>query len=357
MCQGWYQAAVEEEVSWWAVRLYKETLCFDDILLVPQKSNTGSRHDIDLSTTIGVNAKITLKLPIIAAPMDTVCEWQMALMLGKLGGLGIIHRYMHVDDQAAQVARVAQAGVLVGAAIGAKGGYVDHAYKLVKAGAKVILVDTANGHNINCIIAVSELRRVFPNTHIMAGNVSTWQGFYELQNAGVDSVRVGIGGGAVCTTRIVTGHGMPTLSSIMDVNEGYPVASIIADGGIRNSGDAVKALAAGANAVMLGSALAGTDESPGNKFIQDGSTWKVFRGMASKEAQETGRGTVSIIEGVSTRVPYIGNLENIIDDWKNGIKSGLSYSGVDDLIELRESAQYVKVSPLSTHESRPHAKV
>lgn len=339
------------------MRLYKDTLCFDDILLVPQTSDINSRHDIDISTTIGMNTKINLSLPIIAAPMDTVCEWQMSLALGRLGGLGIIHRYMTIDNQVSQISKVASEGVLVGAAVGAKNSFLDDAKRLVDAGAKVILVDTANGHNINCVDAVYELKKSLPDIHIMAGNISTWSGFHDLQDAGVDSVRVGIGGGAVCTTRIVTGHGMPTLSSVMDIYERMPRASIVADGGIRNSGDAVKALAAGANAVMLGSALAGTDESPGNKFIQDGTTWKVFRGMASKEAQEEGRGTVSVIEGVSTRVPYVGSLTNVLDDWKNGIKSGMSYSGVEDLNDLRQSSLYVKVSPLSTHESRPHAKV
>jgi IMP dehydrogenase len=193
----------------------------------------------------------------------------------------------------------------------------------------------------------------------MAGNVSTYEGFMRLQDAGADSIRVGIGGGSVCTTRIVSGHGMPTLASILDVRSKIPYgegASLVADGGIRNSGDAVKALAAGADAVMLGSYLAGTDESPGEVHVSGGKKYKIFRGMASAEAQLSAIGNVSVAEGVETTVSYKGTLEYVLEEFKGGLGSGLSYTGAHNLKELYEDSMFIKVSQASLSESRPHAQ-
>lgn len=336
--------------------------CFDDILMVPQHSEISSRRSVDLSTSIGWNVKtIVLRTPVIAAPMDTVCEEEMAYAIRKLGGLGIIHRYMSVNRMQEMVSFIMQSDpVVIGVAVGAKGDYLERSYAAVSAGAALILVDTANGHSQYAIDAVKQVRRnVGNNIHIMAGNVSTYDGFARLQDAGADSIRVGIGGGSVCTTRIVSGHGMPTLASIIDVRERIPYgtgASIVADGGIRNSGDAVKAFAAGADAVMLGSFLSGTDESPGKIYSQDGRQFKIFRGMASAEAQLDANGKVSVAEGVETTVEYKGSLSYILDEFRGGLGSGLSYSGVDSLKELYENAMYIPVSQSSLGESRPHAK-
>lgn len=335
----------------------KEQVSFDDILLVPQYSEVESRKSVDLYAHIGKAYRgISLSVPVIAAPMDTVCEWEMAVAIRKSGGLGIIHRYMPIEERIKQVKYVSANKAICGVAIGAKGLYDQEAFQLVDAGASVILVDTANGHSKYAIDAVKNLRQQLGvYVHIMAGNVSTYEGFMRLSDAGADSIRVGIGGGSVCTTRIVSGHGMPTLSSIMDIRERLPYgegAAIVADGGIRNSGDAAKALAAGANAVMLGSYLAGTKESPGE--LLEGSR-KIFRGMASKAAQEDGNGKSSVVEGVSTTVPYKGTVSELIEEFTGGLGSALSYTGANNLKEFYEDSMYIRSSYASTHESKPHA--
>lgn len=303
----------------------------------------------------GINS-YALKLPVIAAPMDTVCEWEMAVAIRRSGGLGILHRYMTVDDQVRQYRMAHDVyGVALGAAIGATGDYLERAWQLANAGCSLLLIDTANGHSKYAIDAVKRIYRTFGyQMHVMAGNVSTYEGFMRLQDAGATSIRVGIGGGSVCTTRIVSGHGMPTLSSIMDIREKVPYgqgASIIADGGIRNSGDAAKALAAGADAVMLGSMLAGTDESPG--MVVDG--FKEFRGMASKEAQIDGRGFSSVVEGVATKVSHKGSVIHLMDEFAGGLGSALSYAGATNLKELYENSEFVRVTHSSLGESVPHA--
>ena len=263
---------------------------------------------------------------------------------------------MPIEDQARKVSMVRNAEAIVGGSIGARGSFMRDAEKLINAGATLVLVDVANGHSQYAINAVAELRDHFgDDLHIMAGNVSTWDGFARLGDAGANSIRVGIGGGSACTTRVVSGHGMPTLASILDIRskvsyENSP--ALVADGGIRNSGDAAKALAAGAHAVMVGRLLAGTTESPGE--VDSGH--KVFRGMASREAQEAGRGIVSGVEGITTRVPFVGGVRTILDDFKAGLSSALSYTGVDNLLDFHTDSMYNKVSGNSLHETKPHAK-
>jgi IMP dehydrogenase len=335
----------------------KEHIGFDDILLVPQHSEVSSRRDVDLSVSLGRGLKgIGLKIPIIAAPMDTVCESKMALAIRQAGGIGVMHRYMPIQEQVEQVKITKALGAISGGSVGAKGDYRDDAIKLVSAGAALILIDVANGHSSHAIDAVISLRKLLGHSvHIMAGNVATWDGFARLADAGADSIRVGIGGGSACTTRVVSAHGVPTLASILDIrsrldyNDG---PTLIADGGIRNSGDAAKALAAGAHALMIGRLLAGTTESPGE--VVDGR--KVFRGMASREAQEAGRGIVSGVEGISTTVPYVGSVLDIIDDFRAGLSSALSYTGVENLIDFYQESMYNRVTSTTLNETKPHAK-
>lgn len=338
-------------------KYYSSGLCFDDILLVPQHSNVESRHNVSLNMTFGKKRKIGMSFPIIAAPMDTVCSTEMAITLAKQGALGSIHRYMTQNEQLGIANELKNAGDLAAFfAIGATGNYMEHAEKLIERGVCALIVDTANGHNENAIKAVKNLSTL--GIHIMAGNVSTWDGFKRLSDAGADSIRVGIGGGSACTTRVVTGHGIPTLASIIDISERREDgdAAIIADGGIRNSGDAVKAFAAGAHAVMLGSLLAGHDESPGETHYDNNGNAisKEFRGMASADAQRS-RGNISVVEGVSTLIPYKGSVLNTLETFKNGIKSGVSYSGLDKLSDLSVESMYVEVSALARGESVPHA--
>lgn len=347
------------------MKLYKkeEQLCFDDILMVPKPSVVESRKDVNLMMSIGVERKIDLYLPIIASPMDTVCEQDMAMEISAYGGLGIIHRFMSNEKQTQQVNAVAMKKHLVGAAVGVStpnNSILKQVESLIISGAVAILVDTANGHNLLAVNTVREIRRAFPKIHIMAGNVSTWDGFMQLALAGADSVRVGIGGGSMCSTRIVTGHGMPTLASIMEIYEMLDrfdlPTSIIADGGVRNSGDAIKAFSAGADAIMLGSALAGHKESPGELINKDGVLYKHFRGMASRQAQEDWHGKVSVVEGESTLIPFKGEVGKTLDEWRAGIQSGCSYSGVYSLEDLQLFSEYIKVTSNSLKESIPHGK-
>jgi len=331
----------------------EKALSFDDILLVPQHSDVKSRKNIDLTMDIG---RASLPLPIIAAPMDTVCELEMARVLAELGAVGSIHRYMPEEKQLGIANELKYDNYAAFFAVGATGNFFEHAQRLIERGVTGLIVDTANGHSEVAIRAVERLREL--PVHIMAGNVSTWEGFKRLSEAGADSIRVGIGGGSACTTRIVTGHGIPTLASILDIvqHRKDTDAHIIADGGIRNSGDAVKAFAAGAHAVMLGSVLAGHDESPGETHYDSNGNpiSKEFRGMASADAQRS-RGYVSVVEGVSTVIPYKGSVKNTLETFKNGIKSGISYSGIDKLSDLSVECMYVEVSSLAKGESIPHA--
>jgi len=339
--------------------LAKNDICFDDILMVPQYSEVVSRSVVDLKMPIGKN--MILDFPVIASPMDTVCEKDMAIAIAESGGIGIIHRFMSAKNQIRMVEEVYNYNELnlpVGAALSST--FIEeHVEKLIAAGASILLIDTANGHSKMAIDAVIRLKNfVGDSAHIMAGNVSTVEGYIALDIAGADSVRVGIGGGSMCTTRIVSGHGIPTLSSIINIREAKDKfnlnAGIVADGGIRSSGDIVKSFAAGADAVMLGSMLAGTDESPGDLYLEGDKKFKSFRGMASKEANKDK--DIAVAEGISTRIPHKGSVKDVIKDIKGGIGSGCSYSGVDFLHDLYKDSMYIRVSSLSVKESLPHGR-
>ena len=334
-------------------------ICFDDILMVPQHSEVISRLSVDFKMNVGGHT--WLDLPVIASPMDTVCEKDMAIAIAESGGIGIIHRFMSAKNQIRMVKDVFNyndLGLPVGAALSST--FVEeHVEKLIAAGVSMLLIDTANGHSKMAIDATVRLKSVVGDrVHIMSGNVATVEGFVALDSAGADSVRVGIGGGSMCTTRIVSGHGIPTLSSIINVREAKDKfnlnAAIVADGGIRNTGDMVKAFAAGADSVMLGSMLAGTDESPGSLHFEGDKKFKSFRGMASKEANKDK--DIAVAEGISTMIPYKGSVKDIIKDIKGGIGSGCSYSGVDFLHDLYKESMYIKVSPLTIKESLPHGR-
>lgn len=333
--------------------------CFDDVLLMPQYSTVMSRHDVELQMSIGYGKReITLHTPIISSPMDTVTDVDMIKAMAENGGIGILHRFMSYRDQHYKVEHLVESNVGFGVAIASNNGFLSHAESLYNLGVRFFLIDTANGHSKYAIDAVKDLRHKFDDAHIMAGNIATIDGFKMLADAGADSIRVGIGGGSVCTTRIVSGHGVPTLASIKDVADSYQgECSIVADGGIRNSGDMVKAFAAGADAVMLGSMLAGTDEAPGDIFESNGNIVKHFRGMASAQAQIDFSGKLSVAEGVSTTIPYKGPVKNIIDEVRGGLGSGCSYSGAHKLSMLSAVAHFIAVSPLSVNESKPHAKI
>ena len=278
----------------------KNGYCFDDVLLVPQFSDITSRSEINLTSYL--DNRHRFRLPIISSPMDTVTGAEMARSMSDLGGLGIIHRYNTITDQIEMVNHALsneypEGNEVVGVAVGVSGDYLQRASLAAKVGAKVICVDIAHGHHALMRHALTTLKTTLGNSvHIMAGNVATLEAFNDLADWGANSIRVGIGGGSICSTRVQTGHGVPTLQSVMDCSMSDRDAVLIADGGIRNSGDIVKALAAGADFVMLGSLLSGTIESPGDIIMEAGKSWKEYRGMASIEAQIDWRGHTASVE-------------------------------------------------------------
>jgi len=330
----------------------KKTLSFDDVLLVPQYSEIMSRKTIDIGSSLSEDKHF--ELPIISSPMDTITESHMASAMAKSGGLGIIHRYNSPWRQAHEVSL---SKAPCGAAVGVTGDYVERTKQLIDSGTNIICIDVAHGHHALVRHAIKVLRRTFGTSiHIMAGNVATLEAFDDLADWGADSIRVGIGGGSICSTRIQTGHGVPTLQSIIDCSRSDRSAKLIADGGIKTSGDIVKALAAGADFVMLGSLLAGSIETPGESFQKDGVRYKNYRGMASVEAQIDWRGHHSSVEGVTHTVPSKGTVKTILSDLENGIRSGLSYSGALNLIELRSKAQFIHQTAAGQSESGTHIK-
>jgi IMP dehydrogenase len=335
-----------------------DTFTYDDVLLVPQYSDIESRKEVSIKSWLDQDRGLSFELPVIASPMDTICETEMAILMARMGGLGIVHRYNTVDRQC-QIAETIFENVAaekVGFAIGITGDYLERAKELVKLGARILCVDVAHGDHILVRHALTRLRTELGNApHIMAGNVATLEGFDHLAAWGANSIRVGIGGGSICSTRIQTGHGVPSLSSIIDCRETQHNVAIIADGGIKNSGDIVKALAGGADFGMVGSLLAGTDETPGKTFISpNGEKRKVYRGMASKDAQMDWRGKASSLEGISTSVAYKGSARDIIEQLDNGIRSGFSYSGARNIHEFWLKAKFIRQSNAASYESNTH---
>jgi IMP dehydrogenase len=473
-------------------------LTFDDVLLVPKRSPIASRQGVNTATQL--TPTIQLSIPIISANMDTVTEAKMAMAMARTGGIGIIHRFMTVDDQARHVEQVKRAegfvvekpqainqsaslaeaeqlmdqlqvgglvvnngspkllGVVtrrdlllasdrrapvstvmtpldqvvrakpgvtieearvilhenrleklpvvdeegrlvglitaqdivkqnrypdaatdqkgrlrVGAAIGVRPNDMERAEILLSAGADLLVVDIAHGHADHCLQMIKSLRQRFPEAQIVGGNVASRDGAYDLAMAGCDAIKVGVGPGSICTTRVVTGFGVPQLTAIMDSRAGVEDAGrdipIIADGGVKVSGDMVKALAAGASTVMIGSLFAGCEESPGSTVIRDGQKYKIVRGMASlgaamgRRAVETTKDESAesqadwdkvVPEGIEAVVPYRGNVGEILYQLVGGLRSGLSYGGAHSIAELQEKAEFIEITPAGLRESRHH---
>ena len=470
----------------------REGVTFDDVLLVPKYSKVTSRSDTDLSTKLSKN--ISLNIPLISANMDTVTESSMAVTVAREGGIGIIHRFLTIQQQVNEVLKVKRSGSiiienpytinseltikdafsimnekqvsgllvtdsnskiigilterdvlfeptdstklvkelmtkdvvtaklgvdleqvkeilkhnrieklpivddnnhvkglitsqdisnlekypnaskdkkgrpLVGSAVGVKGDFMERTEALINAGADVLVVDIAHGHSENAINTVKNIKKAFPDCELIAGNVATAKGTEDLIKAGVDAVKVGVGSGSICITRVITGSGVPQLTAVYDCakvgnDHGIP---IISDGGTRNSGDATKALAAGASSIMVGSILGGTDESPGSTITKNGKRFKIYRGMASlaasmgRRSKETGTFELAddlndyVAEGVEAMVPYKGSVTEIITQITGGIRSGLSYCGASNIKQMQENAEFIKISRAGFAESQPH---
>jgi len=470
---------------------FKEGLTFDDVLLVPKFSDITSRSQTNLSTKLSRN--ISLNIPFVSANMDTVTESAMAVVMARAGGIGIIHRFLTIQEQANEVLKVKRSGSviienpyiinqdktvqdaidyaeekevsgllvvdsnsklvgivtdrdllfekntthlikevmtkdlvtakpgisleeakdilhnhrieklpiidesgtinglitskditniedypsaskdkkgrpLVGAAVGVKGDFLERTEALLDAGTDVLVVDIAHGHSENAISTIKNIKKAFPNCELIAGNIATAKGAEDLIKAGVDAVKVGVGSGSICITRVITGSGVPQLSAVMDCakigrDHGIP---IISDGGTRTSGDATKALAAGASSVMVGSMLGGTDESPGTVLTKNGKRFKVYRGMASlgaslgRKSKETGSISFDedlndyVAEGVEALVPYKGTVTDILKQLTGGVRSGLSYCGAHTITQMQENAEFIKMSRAGFAESQPH---
>ena len=470
----------------------REGLTFDDVLLVPKFSDISSRSQTNLSTKLSRN--ISLNIPLISANMDTVTEAPMAVVMAREGGIGIIHRFLTIEEEVNQVLKVKRSGSvmienpytiqpeqtiqnafnlmnekgvsgllvtnsdstlagilterdvlfessnssklvmelmtkdvitahvgidveqaklvlknnrieklpliddnnhvkglitsqdiadlekypdaskdkkgrpLVGAAVGVKGDFMERTEALIEAETDVLVVDIAHGHSENAINTVKNIKKAFPDCELIAGNVATSKGTEDLIKAGVDAVKVGVGSGSICITRVITGSGVPQLTAVMDCakvgkKHGIP---IISDGGTRTSGDATKALAAGASSIMVGSILGGTDESPGSTITKNGKRFKIYRGMASlgasigRKSKETGTFDLTedlndyVAEGVEAMVPYKGSVTDLIIQITGGIRSGLSYCGAHNIEQMHENAEFIKMSGAGFAESQPH---
>jgi len=470
---------------------FREGLTFDDVLLVPKFSDITSRAQTNLETKLSRN--ISLNIPLVSANMDTVTESGMAVAMAREGGLGIIHRFLTIEEEANEVLKVKRSGCvmienpyfispkqtikdairymkekgvsgllvtdsesklagiltrrdvmfesestqlvkdvmtkdvvtakpglsldeakeilrknrieklplvdesnhikglittkditnienypvaskdkkgrpLVGAAVGVKGDFMDRAESLLEAGADVIVVDIAHGHSENAVNTIRHIKKAFPDSELIAGNVATAAGAEELIKAGVDAVKVGVGSGSICITRVVTGSGVPQLTAVLDcakVGRQHDIP-IISDGGIRTSGDVTKALAAGASSVMVGSILGGTDESPGSFISKNGKRFKIYRGMASfyaslgRKSKEIGHVSIEddlndyVAEGVEAMVPYKGSVADILKQLTGGVRSGLSYCGAHTIKQMQENAEFIKISGAGFAESQPH---
>lgn len=353
----------------------KRALTYDDILLVPKYSEIETRSSINLATL--VSRRYGLLRPYVASCMDTVCEYEMAIKMVELGGVGCIHRFMTVDEQCEQVSKVLEYittnhmyeewGVMhddwhseipdipIMAAVGVSESDIVRAHRLVSCGANIILIDVAHGHHINVKKMIDYLRKTLPSkVDIIAGNISTEESAIDLCEWGADGLRVGIGGGSLCTTRIQTGHGVPNVTSIIDCVRGSKVP-VMADGGIRSSGDIAKALSIGSDCVMLGSLLAGTKESPGKIITKDdGLLCKKYRGSASLETKSTHGQSTNHVEGESTFIPYKGSVDIIIEKLTDGVKSALSYSGSNTIKTFQLKSEVVEITSSGMVESKPH---
>lgn len=343
-------------------------LTYDDIQLVPKFSNIRSRNQISLRTKL--SKRYDLLIPIVASPMDTVCEVEMAVKMFRMGGVGCIHRFNSIDEQVMMVRKTVygcfgesgeghlmtdwdnEDNIPIMAAIGVSENDKERALKLTDAGANVLLIDVAHGDHQNVIDMVKWCKaNLHYSIDIIAGNIATAEAAERLQDAGADGLRVGIGGGSLCTTRIKTGFGIPNVTCIENISK-VATVPIMADGGIRESGDIAKALAVGAENVMLGSLIAGTDESPGSIIESRKGLYKRYRGSASLETKSAHGQEQRNVEGESTVIPYKGGVRFIVKGLLEGIRSAFSYAGADSIKTYHPD--YVIVTNSGINEAKPH---
>ena len=343
----------------------KEALTFDDVLLLPKYSRI---LPINTDISLRLTKKILLKVPFLTSAMDTVTESLMAIAIAKEGGLGIIHRNLKIKDQTKEVRKVKNKKLLVGAAVGTNKDDLDRVRSLTSNGVDLIVIDTAHGHSEKVIKTLSTIKKIAKDIPVCVGNIATGEASKQLYNSGADVIKVGIGPGSICTTRMVAGIGVPQISAIIEVKKALykKQISIISDGGIKFSGDVAKALAAGADAIMMGSIFAGTDESPGKKFKDKGKIYKQYRGMGSIGAMSSGSAnryfqknfkdkSKFVPEGVEGRVEYKGKVSKIIYQLQGGLRSSMGYIGAKNLKELNKKGKFVKITKAGFYESMVHS--
>ncbi len=343
----------------------KESLTFDDVLLLPQYSSVlPSETDISLNLT----EKVKLKVPFLSSAMDTVTESKMAIAIAKAGGIGVVHRNLNINKQTNEIIKVKKNRLFVGAAVGTNKEDIERTKSLVDNGCDLIVIDTAHGHSEKVLKMLSRLKKIVKSIPICVGNIATGEAAKKLYNSGANIIKVGIGPGSICTTRMVAGIGVPQISAIMEVKEALKNKKIriISDGGVKFSGDIAKALAAGADAIMMGSIFAGTDESPGKKFKFKGKFFKHYRGMGSIGAMSSGSAnryfqknfkdkSKFVPEGVEGRVEYKGNVSKIIYQMKGGLRSSMGYIGAKNLKQISKNAKFIKITKAGFYESMVHS--
>ncbi len=348
-------------------------LTFDDVLLVPRYSDFESRftNKIDLSVQLLPNLK--LNIPLISSNMSTITEVMMAIAMHNAGGIGFIHRYLSIEEQMNFLRKIYPSPAVI--TIGVNEDSKERA-KLIYDDLKtyhpdqrlVFSIDIAHGHSKLMFNMVEWLRNNFPDVPIVAGNVATYKGAYDLASAGVHSIKLGVGNGGICSTRIQTGNGVPQATALMEGRKAIDdwhlkqqpdvwKPTIISDGGVKNSGDIGKALAAGADAIMSGGLFAGTDETPGDLYLKSDGLYKKYAGMASEYSMKKFKGSAKSIEGIDVDVPYKGSVASIIQSLVEGIRSCFSYQGAENIKELQKNAVFIRQTQHGFLESLPHAKL
>ena len=343
----------------------KEALTFDDVTLAPKYSNI---LPSEVDTSIKLTKDLKLRIPLLSSAMDTVTESRMAIAVASAGGIGVIHRNLEITKQIEEIKKVKKQKLFVGAAVGAGPKELQRAKEILKEGVNLIVVDTAHGHTKKVSEIIKYIKRIKDKkTALCAGNIATPEAAKFLLKLGVDIIKVGIGPGSICTTRLVAGIGVPQLSAILSVRKGIKNKNvkIIADGGIKYSGDLAKAFAAGADAVMIGSLFAGTDEAPGKIIKKNGKFFKSFRGMGSVGAMNKGSAdryfqikqkdtSKYVPEGVEGFSKYKGDVGNIIFRLIGGLRSSMGYLGSKQIKYLRNKPQFVKITKAGFYESMVH---
>jgi len=345
-------------------------LTYDDVLLLPDASDVVP-SEVDTRTQL--TRSIYLDIPLVSSAMDTVTESAMAIAMAKAGGIGIIHRNLAVDEQVTHVKLVKGANLHVGAAVGVGDDGFERAQALIDVGVDVIVVDTAHGHHRAVLEAIAKIKKSFPKQEIIGGNIATRAGAQALINAGADAVKVGVGPGSICTTRVVAGVGVPQVTAIMEAAKACKKADIplIADGGLQFSGDIAKAIVAGADTVMLGSLLAGCEESPGELVEIEGRKFKTYRGMGSLSAMQSRGAKKSyskdrymqddvlaedklVPEGIEGKVAYRGPVSYVVHQLVGGLRSGMGYAGAENIAALQKRGRLIQITSAGLQESHPH---